>query len=171
MLRSLVLRYTIKSLMIAASAIASWFAYVAQGTRAAGTSGGVIAAISMGLGIAFIVGAIRSIRTRGYIAMAAFLFACFTTIATGYFTLKFNSIFASPELTLTRNFQRLGDQLRHDNAFTNLDARIHREAIGGCVVLTGIVDSKDDLTRLETICLTFGQNAIWNRVRVAEDAK
>jgi hypothetical protein len=100
-----------------------------------------------------------------------FLSAFFGVIVIGYVILDFNSVFTSPELTLTRNFQKLGVQLRHDNAFANVKARIQREAIGGCVVLTGVVDSNEDMKRLEDVCLAYGHNAIWNRVRVLEAAK
>lgn len=172
--RTLELRYTLKSLLATTTAIATWFGFVTYGSRVAGAAGGIVGGITMGLALALLFGAVRTIRTRNYrnyVASVVLLMAFPAIILAGYLILEFNAIFDSPDLTLTRNFQKLSDQLRHDKSFTNVQARIQREAIGGCVVLKGTVDSKDDLNRLESICDSFGHNAIWNRVHVSDNAK
>lgn len=169
--RTLELRYTLKSLLATTTAIAIWFGFVTYGSRVAGAAGGIVGGITMGLALALLFGAVRTIRTRNYVASVILLIAFPAIILAGYLILDFNAIFDSPDLTLNRNFQKLSAQLGHDRSFTNVQARIQREAIGGCVVLTGTVDSNDDLNRLESICHSFGHNAIWSRVHVSDNAK
>jgi hypothetical protein len=161
----------LKTMIVPAAAAVAWVAFVACATRIGGAGGGVVVGGTLGVGFAFILGALRTLRSRRYVAATFFLLAFLVTTSAGYFLLDFVVIVAAPELTLTRNFQILEAQLRRDRTFSDVKAGIHREAIGGCVLITGTVDSNEDLTRLESLCLPFGRNAIWNRVRVAPKAK
>lgn len=163
--------YAVRTILTATCAVLIWLACVAYGVRVGGTGGGVISGISIGISLLILCGALRCLALQRYAMAALLLCASLVTATFGYYTLDFHAICAAPEIELDRNFRDLTGKLRENDAFKNVQLRIQREAIGGCIILTGVVDSKERLVCLQSICASYGHNAIENRVHVGAVTK
>jgi hypothetical protein len=165
------MQYTVRTILTTTTAVAILFACVVYGVRIGGAGGGVISGIVSGIALLFLSGAMWCLAPRRYAAAAFLLCASLVTATIGYYTMDFHTFFSAPEIRLNRNYQNLTDKLRENNAFKNVELRIQREAIGGCIILTGVVDSTEQLYCLHSICASYGRNAIENRVRVGAVTK
>ena len=165
------MQYTVRTILTTTTAVAVWVACVVYGVRVGGPGGGVISGIASGIALLFLYGAVWCLASRRYAASPFLLCASLVTATIGYYTLDFHALFSAPEIRLNRNYQNLTRKLRENNAFKNVDLGIQREAIGGCIILTGVVDSTEQLDCLHSICASYGHNAIENRVRVGAVTK
>ena len=165
------MQYTLRIILTTTTVVAIWFACVIYGVRIGGAGGGVISGIASGIALLFLCGVLWCLAPRRYAAAAFLLFASLVTATIGYYTLDFQAFFSAPEIELNRNFRDLTGKLRENKAFKNVELRIQREAIGGCIILNGEVDSKEQMDCLQSICASYGHNAIENRVGVGAVTK
>ena len=165
------MQYTVRTILNATAAVALWFACVFYGVRIGGAGGGAVSGVASGIALVFSCVALWCIPSRKYVAASLLLFAALVTATFGYYTLEFHAVFAAPEIRLEGNFRNLNHKLRENNGFKNVDSRIQREAMGGCIILTGVVDSKQEMECLSSLCASYGHNTIENRVRIRAEVK